>query len=93
MKDYTVCGVIDSNIFYLHGKKNYSQIYISDKDTLNNLSSANKKLCIYSRDFLEAVNPLSVVLSSVIATILFLIITFFETFTVSKLITKEKVNH
>lgn len=55
MKDYTVCGVIDSNIFYLHGKKNYSQIYISDKDALNNLSSASKKLCIYSQDFPEAV--------------------------------------
>lgn len=55
MKDYAVCGVIDSNIFYLHGKKNYSQIYISDKDALNDLSSVNKKLCIYSQDFPEAV--------------------------------------
>ncbi len=55
MKDYTVCGVIDSDIFYLHSKKNYSQIYISDKDSLNNLSAENKKLCIYSSDFLEAV--------------------------------------
>ncbi len=55
MKNYTVCGVINSNIFYLHGKKNYSQIYISNKDALNDLSSVNKKLCIYSQDFPEAV--------------------------------------
>lgn len=63
MKDYTVCGVIDSDIFYLHGKKNYSQIYISDKDTLNNLSSANKKLCIYSKDFPEAVKKRDALIS------------------------------
>ena len=65
MKDYTVCGVIDSNIFYLHGKKNYSQIYISDKDPLNNFSSANKKLCIYSQDFLEAVKKRDELISGI----------------------------
>lgn len=52
-----------------------------------------KNMIYYAVSQQITVNPLSVVLSSVIATILFLIITFFETFTVSKLITKEKVNH
>ena len=52
-----------------------------------------KNMIYYAVSQQLTVNPLSVVLSSVIATILFLIITFFETFTVSKLITKEKVNH
>ena len=52
-----------------------------------------KNMIYYAVSQQITVNPLSVVLSSVIATILFLIITFLETFTVSKLITKEKVNH
>lgn len=51
MQNYAVCGVINSDIFYLHSKKNLSQIYISDKDLLNNLSSESKRLCICSKDF------------------------------------------
>ena len=72
---------------------NKAQIFYHAYKHVYPLLIFTKNMIYYAVSQQITVNPLSVVLSSVIATILFLIITFFETFTVSKLITKEKVNH
>lgn len=54
LKNYTLCGIIDADIFYLHGKENCSQIYITETDKTETFHAPSYIVRLFADDFNEA---------------------------------------
>lgn len=54
LKDYILCGIVDADIFYLHGKERCAQIYVTETAELSAFHVQSYLMRLFAEDFFEA---------------------------------------
>ncbi len=54
LEGYTLCGIVDADIFYLHGKERCAQIYVTETAELSSFHVPSYLMRLFAEDFSEA---------------------------------------